>query len=86
MVKLAKKFKMALMMKTKTLSPPPGHSVGKAYQKEEHNVDVDDDNAPCLMSKPTKKATCMAVHQAVIWTAQVILCMVVRVGGGEVAL
>ena len=41
---------------------------------------------PCLMSKPTKKATCMAVHQAVVWTAQVILCMVVRVGGGEVAL
>ena len=28
----------------------------------------------------------MAVHQAVIWTAQVILCMVVRVGGGEGAL
>ena len=28
----------------------------------------------------------MAVHQAVVWTAQVILCMVVRVGGGEVAL
>ena len=42
---------------------------------------------PYLMSKPTKKkATCMAVHQAVIWTAQVILCMVVRMGGGEVAL
>ena len=45
MVKLAKKFKMVLMTKTKTMSPPPGHSVCKAYQKEEHNVDIDDDDA-----------------------------------------
>ena len=79
------------MTKTTTMSPPPGHSVGKAYQKKERNVDNVDSTSmmttmPCLMSKPTKKATCMAVHQAVVWTAQVILCMVVRVGGGEVAL
>ena len=47
-VKLAEKFKMVLMMKTKTMSPPPGHSVGKAYQKEEHNVDIDEDDDALL--------------------------------------
>ena len=48
MVKLAKKFKMVLMTKTTTISPPPGHSVGKAYQKEEHNVDIDEDDDALL--------------------------------------
>ena len=48
MVKLAKKFKMALMTKTTTMSPPPGHSVSKAYQKEDHNVDIDDDDDALL--------------------------------------
>ena len=48
MVKLAKKFKMGLMTKTTTVSPPPGHSVGKAYQKKERNVDIDDDDDALL--------------------------------------
>ena len=55
MVKLAKKFKMVLMTKTTTLSPPPGHSVSKANQKEEHNVDIDDGDDALLVVETNQK-------------------------------